>query len=230
MRIKKILYNLLMILPLIFTLIMLPILPDTIPGHYNLAGVVDRYGSKYESLILPILTIVMGISVKVIIRVNKNKYKETEGSNEYGRNEKAFTISGLGMLFVFNVITFIFLYAGYNSAANAVSFNIDSDNKLNISLGIFMIILGNIAPKIKKNRIIGLRTSWSMDNERAWAMSQRFGGISFIILGIIIIIANVFYLSNGEGTLFTIAALIIDGILSIIYSYIAYKKTKDLDK
>lgn len=34
-------------------------LPDKIPGHYNSAGVVDRWGSKNEILIMPISSTVM---------------------------------------------------------------------------------------------------------------------------------------------------------------------------
>lgn len=36
-----------------------PGLPDQIPGHYNAAGEVDRWGSKIETLILPIMMLVM---------------------------------------------------------------------------------------------------------------------------------------------------------------------------
>ena len=34
--------------------------PDQIPMHYNTAGEVDRIGSKYENLILPVMNLGMG--------------------------------------------------------------------------------------------------------------------------------------------------------------------------
>lgn len=34
-------------------------LPDKIPGHYSASGIVDRWGSKYELLFLPIVAVVM---------------------------------------------------------------------------------------------------------------------------------------------------------------------------
>lgn len=43
-------------------------LPDKIPGHYNAAGVVDRWGEKWEILILPIITIILYVGISLILR------------------------------------------------------------------------------------------------------------------------------------------------------------------
>lgn len=48
------------LLCIVGTAILLIFTPDTIPVHYNFAGEVDRFGSKYENLIWPIFTIIMG--------------------------------------------------------------------------------------------------------------------------------------------------------------------------
>ena len=60
MKTKKIIYFALMFLPLIITLVVLPFLPEQIPAHYNFAGEIDRWGSKYETLLFPAITILMG--------------------------------------------------------------------------------------------------------------------------------------------------------------------------
>ena len=54
-------------------------------------------------------------------------------------------------------------------------------------IGMLMIVIGNLMPKLRMNAMIGLRTHWSMKNEVTWKKSQHIGGISFIIGGIIII-------------------------------------------
>lgn len=48
------------LLCIVGTAILLIFTPDTIPVHYNFAGEVHRFGSKYENLIWPIFTISMG--------------------------------------------------------------------------------------------------------------------------------------------------------------------------
>lgn len=57
---KKIYYRIyyvIMFLPLIVTLAALPFLPEQIPAHYGFDNKVNRWGSKYEALLFPIVTI-----------------------------------------------------------------------------------------------------------------------------------------------------------------------------
>ena len=52
-----------MLLPFLTTVTALPFLPDLIPAHYDLDGVINRWGSKYESLIVPIITLGIGLLI-----------------------------------------------------------------------------------------------------------------------------------------------------------------------
>ena len=67
------------LLCIVGTAILLIFTPDTIPVHYNFAGEVDRFGSKYENLIWPIFTITMGA---FFILLAKQKRKKGETVNE----------------------------------------------------------------------------------------------------------------------------------------------------
>ena len=81
-----------------------------------------------------------------------------------------------------------------------------------------MVLLGNIMTKLRMNSVVGLRTVWSIKNETAWKKSQRFGGISFIVGGIIIII--VCFLTKGFScfwwTMSIVAVLL---IINTCYTY-----------
>ena len=81
-----------------------------------------------------------------------------------------------------------------------------------------MIIIGNIMPKARLNSIFGLRTSWSMKNELTWKKSQRFGGILFIIAGIIIVVVS--FLTKGMTCFFwAIGILVFVAMISVYYTY-----------
>lgn len=41
-------------------------IPELIPGHYNSAGEIDRWGSKSEILVPPIVGIIMYIGLSVV--------------------------------------------------------------------------------------------------------------------------------------------------------------------
>ena len=46
-------------IPTIVTAIVLKIMPDQVPMHYDAAGNIDRWGSKYENFIFPVIIIGM---------------------------------------------------------------------------------------------------------------------------------------------------------------------------
>lgn len=59
---------LLLIGTFIYLLIVWGHLPDELPAHYNGAGEIDRWGSKYELLICPIIALLMQIGISALER------------------------------------------------------------------------------------------------------------------------------------------------------------------
>lgn len=214
---KKInfLFYLLMFLPLVIVIITLPIFPDKIPAHYDFAGNITRWGSKYESLIFPSITIVMGIILKASSKSGKDKV-----------NEKATIGIGIAVLTLYNSMTVLFLYKDYFLAKGLEEpIKVDTSQLIFILLGIFFIIMGMILPRCKKNSMVGVRTKWSMENEKAWELSQRGGGVISIIIGLIMIVGNLFIFKGRETFFYSMLCLIADIIVTIFYTKVAYKKS-----
>ena len=184
MKGKRIIFGILMFLPLAVVLAALPFLPDQIPAHYGFDNQVTRWGSKYEALLLPILTIVLGLFLLAMARYAA-KHEES-GKN----NENVCLITGIVSLALFNLMTAYFLYTDFHKVENLSEAAFDVNQLIFGFFGLCMLIIGNVMPKLRMNSMIGLRTSWSMKNEQTWKKSQRFGGISFIISGILMILAS----------------------------------------
>ena len=104
MKNKKLFY-LLMFLPLIASLIALQFLPDVIPAHYNIDNVVDRWGSKYEILILPVVTISFGLFSLAMGKVAQKQ--EPQGNN----NEKSSLFISNCVLLIFNMLSGFMIYS-----------------------------------------------------------------------------------------------------------------------
>jgi uncharacterized membrane protein len=62
-----------------------------------------------------------------------------------------------------------------------------------------------------------------MKNDKTWAESNRFGGISFMISGALVI-AESLLISGIASTFVMLGIVVADGIISTIYSYKVYKK------
>ena len=210
-------FYILMFLPLPVTLISLVFLPDQIPAHYGSDNQVTRWGSKYETLIFPVVTIIFGLFMLEISKFSANQEKAGED------NEKVSITAGIFSLLIFNAMTGYFLYTDFNKIEDLSSVPIDIYQLIFVLLGIFMIVIGNMMPKLQMNSAIGLRTHWSMKNEIMWEKSQRFGRTSSIIAGILLILACCF--TKGFACfMWFIGVLILYLLINVFYTYKVAKK------
>lgn len=194
-------------------------LPNTIPTHYGISGSADGWGSKYETIILPIITIAF-VAFMVII----GKFAKKQENNA-AQNEKILAVANYIIAFVFNGLAYWFLYSAFTNTSNLYESNIDGMKLIAIIMSIACIFLGNILPKCKQNAITGIRTKWTLENENVWYKTHRMGGNTIAIFGIV---STIFCLiiPNGLIAFFTVfGGIILITIPIIIYSYVIYKKT-----
>lgn len=90
--------------------------------------------------------------------------QEENGKN----NEKVVLITGIAILIYFNVMNLFALFTDFNKAEDLSAISVNIYQLLFGLLGLFMIIVGNIMPKLRMNSIIGLRTPRSLKNEFIW--------------------------------------------------------------
>lgn len=212
MKGKKIVYFILMLLPLVATLVLMPLFPEQIPAHYGADGLVTRWGSKWELIILPAATLLMAGFFPLVAKLVRAA--EPDGKN----NEKVLLVSGCATLLLFNVMTGYFLYTAYYQLENLSEVPVDMNRIVFVVLGIVLIIVGNVMPKARMNSLCGLRTPWSMKNEVTWKKCQRFGGISFIVAGAAMAVVSL--LTHGWSCFaWAMGILLLVAVVDVIYTY-----------
>lgn len=87
-------------------------LPVEVPAHYNAVGEVDRWGSKWEIIFLPIISSVLWIGMTVL-----EKYPHVYNFPRLTKeNVRAQYLNGRKMINVLkNVIAILFAYISWNS-------------------------------------------------------------------------------------------------------------------
>ena len=164
-------------LALIFTAVMLQFMPDSVPMHYNMAGEINRWGSKYENLLFPIVILALSLFWHLfILHYEKKAIKSTteKESAEARSNAKVIKIVGVSIAAMFTVMQGVILFGAYKEAtAGAAHSAIDISKVSCILCGILFIVLGNFMPKTKKNHTAGVRISWSMYNDTTWIYKSR---------------------------------------------------------
>lgn len=216
MKAKKILYYAyytLMYLPVAVSLAAFSYLPDKIPVHYGYNYQVNRWGSKYEVLIVAAMSPVIGYFTLALAKIASKQEK-------YGKNNENITIfTGLFTLFLFNAINAFILYAALNKIENLSDVPLDISRLVFGIIGVFMIVMGNYMPKLRRNSFIGLRTRWSRKNDTVWKKCQRIGGISFIIGGV----ATIGVCIAAKGNTCLISCTAIWFILTVVDVYFTYR-------
>ena len=226
---KKIIWTL-AVLPTIVTAVALKFMPDTVPLHYNFAGEIDRWGSKYEHFLMPALLIVFVVLMQVITYFQEKKIEDEPTPREQASRRNNIKVVRI-VTIVFEIFLLILIcWMLWTSKENA---NLGTEQTATnigqfiwIAMGILLVVIGNILPKSRMNSVVGVRTTWSMYNEETWSKSNRFGGIVLMVTGIAMVITSLI-LKESALIIANLGLMILSSIVILVYTY---KVFKEIDK
>ena len=192
-------------LPILLALCVVWYAPETIATRFDLEGNVVATASRWTILILPILILLFSGLMKWI------DDKELVGSKNKEISRYIFRLT----LLFFNAIAvfqFVLMLTGVSIGTQKVRF-------LAFLIGLFMIFIGNVSPKIKEtNKHFGFRVPWIMNNDEAFRKTQRFFGFASMICGIIFILISLF-VANQLAMILVSSVLLLTIGITIVYSY-----------
>ena len=214
---------------LFVTLLVLRELPAVIPAHYDFAGNVTRYGSKYELLMLPVVLLLLSFGSRFLLLHFHRKAEQAESDKERQAAEANAKVLGIVIFPQTLILSCIQGVLLYNTvlALRGESFlgTLAGDKLLTILFGALLVLVGNVLPKCKRNGLVGFRLSWTRYNDITWQKSNRFAGIMLVAAGILGIVSTAFS-PKGYGMLllavYTMAAIVI----SIVRAWQVYRAEK----
>lgn len=210
-------YWILTALPVVAALVVFPFFPDSIPAHYNLRGEVDRWGSRGELLIVPVVYSLMAVLFYQVLRLVQKKGNK--------QNEKAVMVCGLAMLLLLNVINGVIIYQAYQGASGNASLpEVDTVRVISIVISLLFLALGNLLPKCKQNEVIGIRTKWTLESEEVWYRTHRLGGKVMVASGFVCLLLCAFWLEGLAALTAVILVLLLGTALECVYAYRLYQK------
>ena len=129
----------------------------------------------------------------------------------------------IGMIiWIIPVITLL-----YNGIARLVHMGADIENLymavIYYGTGLMFMVIGNYLPKVKQNNTIGIRVAWSLQDEENWNATHRFSGKVWMASGILCMLCGLFGESKAALVVY-IASMMLAVIISILYSYLFYRK------
>ncbi len=195
-----------MALPIILMAIVWNQLPPELPIHFAIDGVADSFAPKWIYLILtPAIYVVLAIVL--LIDPKKENYE----------------------LFIkkyFKIRLLIQCAMSYITLAiiiHTMTPTFDLIYVLLIGLANLFILLGNYLVNVKQNYFIGVKTPWTLSNEKVWVKTNRLAGRLFFFSGVIGLIALIFIDGNIANYIF-FSAIMLAAIIPVVYSYFVHKK------
>ena len=184
-----------------------PILPSTMPIHWNYMWVADNFASKEKAIfIFPWIAFILLLLLQILPKLDPKK-------ENYPKFEKAWEA------FQFALLIF-FLYA-YSLTIFATLYTINMWQYMMFWLWILFMVLGNYMWKIRRNYFVGIRLPWTIDNEDVWNKTHRLWWKMFMLAGFLFLV-NAFLNFNPAMVIIPIIFLIL--FFPIVYSYIIFKR------
>lgn len=177
--------------PLAVTLIWLQFLPDRVPVHYDFSGNIDRWGSKWENLLLPGIVLVMGLQFLLADRLGFRAAAGDEKKTAHAEsNRKVLRIVTVASALFFTVLQVVLLHgAGRAAESGGAASELPLNRVTAVGLGLLTLVLGNFMPRSRLNSAVGFRCGWTMYNDVTWQRSNRFSGYAMMLAGALTVIA-----------------------------------------
>ena len=74
-------------------------------------------------------------------------------------------------------------------------------------LGVFLVVLGQILPRTRRNPFIGVRTAWTLTSDENWAQTHRVAGYAFTLGGAAVAVSGWLHAPGLGGAALTVAVL-----------------------
>jgi uncharacterized membrane protein len=205
-RSSLILQFVLLVIAIALSALMSPHMPDVVPTHWNSAGHVDGYGSKWINLLLMPGTIIFCMALTPLLPfLSPKQFKIEPFESTYG----------YVMVLLSGLILALHIVILRASTGRAIDLNSDF---LIVMFGFFALI-GNVLGKVGRNFWMGVRTPWTLADERVWKATHRFAGRLWVGGGIVGVIACLI----GLPFWLSFAFVTIIAFLPVIRSYSIYR-------
>jgi uncharacterized membrane protein len=196
---------------LLVSLLAYDALPERVPSHWNASGEVDGYSSRLVgAFMLPLVALGIWGLLLVLPRIDPRR-----------KNYEKF--QGMYQMLIVAVVAFLCIMH-FGILAFSLGYPVPVDRLIFASVALVFIVLGNLLPRARPNWFVGLRTPWTLSNDRVWERTHRVGGYVFIAAGLAMVATLVFAPQYAMQMVVGIAVSI--SVFVLGYSYVAWRQER----
>jgi len=184
-----------------------PWLPYYMVMHWDIAGQPDSALVKSEALIImPTISAIMFLIYLAIphiplLNANLEKFRKFFDN---------FMIALFSFLYYIYLITILW----------SIYYNFNIIQLLAPGFSALFICTGILIENAKQNWAVGIRTPWTLSNEKVWDKTHKVGAVLFKITGLIALLGVIW---PDLGLYFILIPVIFVTIYTVVYSFLVYQ-------
>ena len=185
-------------------------LPEQITVHWDFAGNPNGWMPRaVGAFITPVLL----LGAWAVMRVAPTLDPRRENYERFGA---AYDIVVAALLIPVFLLHFVVL-------AMALGYPLPIARLAPGIMGAMFVVIGNVMPRARSNFMFGIRTPWTLSNDRVWARTHRLAGYTMTIAGIVMILAA------GFAPVVVLEAVIVAAVAAAlvapaVYSYLSFRR------
>ena len=182
-------------------------------GHWNMSGKADGLVSTAVGIwLLPLVTLIIYISLLVIPRIEVYRQNLAEFKQQFW-GFKVVLVFVMGVIYVSTLIPSLGYWGNFDPTIIIVP-----------AIALLFFYVGYMLNFTKRNFFIGVRTPWTLSDEKIWEKTNRLAGRLFWVCGVLALLGLV---AQGDLRLwFVVGPAILAAIAACLYSLWEYLRTQ----
>ena len=195
------------LLPAVIGCVLWNLLPNSMVIHWGVDGAADGFGTKaFAVLGVPAILAALNLLCMVLSAFDQKE-----------QNKKA-------MRMVFWIMPLMSLVICSTIYAVSMGKKVDIGLLMPLLFGVLFLVIGNYMPKVKQNSTLGIKISWTLNNEENWNKTHRLAGKVWAGGGLLMLLSVLLPVTWSIGVLLVCTVVIV--ATPVIYSYRIYKAHK----
>jgi uncharacterized membrane protein len=183
-----------------------------VPIHFDLSGTPNNYAPAWFGLfILPAIGALLWLLPAILPRIDPR-----------GENVQR---SGRALGTILLTATIVIGLAQAMIVCATLGIRIDTTHLVGVMVGGMFIAIGNVFGKLRWNYTVGIRTPWTLADERVWDQTHRFGGWVFVLGGALMAVLSLL-LPRTANTPVMIGLIVLMVALPIVKSYTLWSRMR----
>jgi uncharacterized membrane protein len=182
-------------------------LPQVVPLHWDVQGHVNGWGPKWMLFLLG-----PGLMAAIVLLFSSLPWL----------SPKKFEVDSFRATYLYIMIVIVAMIAYFQllMLISALGVALDVTRAVEGGVCLLIALLGNVLGKVRRNFYVGIRTPWTIADERVWNVTHRFAAKTFFVGGLLGLLAVVL----RAPFWFPIGVIILATLVPVVYSLVFYKQ------